>query len=189
MAAMLLGLSNQAFADHDNRSFRAASVSSSGYARQGAPVYDYAEVISVQPVVRYVTVTVPVRECWQDTEYYTVSRRPAGAAGSTLFGAIVGGVVGHQFGSGRGNDAATVAGSLIGAAIGSDVARRRAGGYEEVQHSRPVNRCETQYREHQEERIDGYDVMYRYQGQRYSTRMPHDPGDRIRVRVDIRPVG
>jgi uncharacterized protein YcfJ len=188
VAAMLLGLSTQAFADHDNRSYRAATVSSKGYARHQGPVYDYADVVSVRPIVRYVTVTTPVRECWQDTEYYTADRRPAGSAGSTLVGAIVGGVVGHQFGSGRGNDAATVAGSLIGAAIGNDVARRRANGYEAVQYSRPVTRCETHYSEQQEERIDGYEVLYRYKGQKYSTRMPHDPGRRIRVRVDIRPV-
>ena len=105
-------------------------------------------------------------------------------------GAIIGGVVGHQFGSGRGNDAATVAGTLVGAAIGSDAARRRnPDRYATTQHSRPVTRCETQYREHEEERVDGYEVVYRYHGQKYATRMPHDPGERIRIRVDIRPVG
>ena len=35
--------------------------------------------------------------------------------------------------------------------------------------------------------IDGYDVVYRYKGQRYATRMPYDPGDSLKVRVDIRP--
>ena len=189
IVAMLLGLTTQAFADHDNRSYRAMTVSSNGYARnhghRAGPVYDYATVISSRPIVRYVTVTTPVKECWQDTEYYTVQHRRRGAGGA-LAGAIIGGVVGHQFGSGRGNDAATVAGTLIGAAIGSG--GNRHSGYE-TSHSRPVTRCETQYREHQEERIDGYDVVYRYHGQKYATRMPHDPGNRIRIRVDIRPAG
>lgn len=192
-AAMLLGLATQAVADHDNRAYRATAVSTSGYARNHGhgvgPVYDYAKVISSRPIVRYVTVTTPVKECWQDTEYFTVDHRPPGAAGSTLFGAILGGVVGHQFGSGRGNDAATVAGSLIGAAIANDAVRRRHGDAYETTHSRPVTRCETQYRESREERIDGYEVVYRYNGQKYATRMPHDPGRRIRIRVDIRPVG
>ncbi len=152
------------------------------------PIYDYAKVISSQPIIRYVTVKTPVRECWQDTAYYTTYHRPPGAAGSTLAGAIIGGVVGHQFGSGRGNDAATIAGTLIGAAIGNDAARRRAGtGYGPVRHSRPVERCETHYRDHRERRIDGYNVVYRYKGQKYATRMPYDPGPRIKVRVDIRP--
>jgi uncharacterized protein YcfJ len=83
-----------------------------------------------------------------------------------------------------------VAGTLLGAAIANDASRRRhAGKYGPVQYSRPVTRCATQYREHQEERIEGYDVTYRYKGQKYATRMPHDPGRKIRIRVDIRPVG
>lgn len=187
-AAMLLGLSTQALADHDNRSYRAKTVSANGYARRSGPVYDYADVISARPVIRYVTVTTPVRECWQETEYYTVRNRPYGSAGRTLVGAVIGGVVGHQIGSGRGNDAATVAGTLIGAAIANDRAHRRGDDAYE-QHSRPVTRCQTRVDEREEERIDGYDVVYRYKGQKYATRMPHDPGDRLRIRVDIRPVG
>ena len=154
------------------------------------PVYDYAKVISVQPIVRYVTVQRPVQECWQDTQYYRTRHAAPGVAGGTLVGAIIGGVIGHQFGSGSGNDAATVAGSMIGAAIGNDAARRRAGGaYSTVEHARPVTRCETQYRSHREERVDGFDVVYRYKGQTYATRMPYDPGNRLKVRVDIRPAG
>ena len=187
-AAMLLGLATQANADHDHRSYRATTVSSSGYARSRGPVYDYATVISARPIVRYVTITTPVKECWQDTEYYTVNHRAPGATGSTLFGALVGGVVGHQFGSGRGKDAATVAGTMLGAAIANDAVNRNGGNYQTT-HSRPVTRCETQYREREEKRIDGYNVVYRYRGQKYATRMPHDPGNRVRLRVDIRPVG
>ena len=178
-ATALLGFSTLAFADHTN----------SGRSNIGAK-YDYAQVISAEPVIRHVTVTTPVRECWQETEHYTVRPRHVGGGGSTLVGAIIGGVVGHQFGSGHGNDAATLAGSLIGAAIGGDAARRRYGDPGgPVEHSRPVQRCETQYREHQEERIDGYRVVYRYNGQKYATQMPQDPGSRIRVRVDVRPAG
>lgn len=152
-------------------------------------VYDYAKVISVEPIVRYVTVTTPVRECWEETQHRTVERRPD-TTGGALVGAIIGGVVGHQFGSGRGNDVATVAGSLIGAAVGSDSARRRAvehGDYGTTTYATPVRRCETNYQAREEERVDGYRVVYRYNGQRYATRLPHDPGKRIRVRVDVRP--
>lgn len=152
-------------------------------------VYDYARVLDVEPIVRFVTVETPVRECWNEAREYAVERRP-NTAGGTLIGALIGGVVGHQFGSGRGNDAATVAGTLIGAAVGSDVSRRKAyarGEYGQTVYSRPVRRCETSYQTQQEERIDGYRVTYRYHGQKYATRMPYDPGDRIRVRVDVRP--
>jgi uncharacterized protein YcfJ len=170
-----LGLATPVLADNNNR--------------RGAQ-YDYARVISADPIVRYVTVSTPVRECWEDVEYYTVNNRAPGSGASTLFGAIVGGVIGHQFGSGRGNDAATVAGTLIGAAVGNDAARRsNAYQSQSTQYSRPVRRCDTVVRERQEERIDGYNVVYRYNGQKYATRMPYDPGRELRVRVDIRPAG
>jgi uncharacterized protein YcfJ len=172
LGAMLL--TGNALADHGNRSSRAQ--------------YDYAKVISAQPIVNYVTVTTPVRECWEEMQYYTVDHGRQARGGGALLGAVIGGVIGHQFGSGRGNDAATVAGTLIGAAVGSDAAAERHGGAVE-RHARPVERCETRYREHREERIDGYRVVYRYRGQKYMTEMPYDPGNRLRVRVDIRPAG
>ena len=163
-----------------------ADAAGNAYGRQGA-VYDYARVLSAEPNVRYVTVTTPVRECWEETRYYTVENRPAGSFAGTLMGAVIGGVVGHQFGSGRGNDAATIAGSLIGAAIGNDAAARRRGVEETTEYARPVKRCETKYQSHQEERIDSYRVVYEYHGQKYATDTPYDPGDRIRIRVDVRP--
>ena len=156
-----------------------------GY-RNGRAKYDYAKVISAEPIINYVTVKTPVRECWEEMQYYTVDRKARNRGGSTLLGAIIGGVVGHQIGSGRGNDAATVAGTLIGAAIGNEAGNDRHGTDVE-RHARPVERCETRYRSHQEERIDGYRVLYRYHGQKYVTEMPYDPGNRIKVRVDIRP--
>jgi len=159
-------------------------------AQAAAGQYDYARVVSSEPIVRMVTVNTPVRECWQDTEYYTVDRPVPGSGASTLVGAVIGGVIGHQFGSGRGNDAATIAGSMIGAAVGNDAAKRRYGAsYRTVEYSRPVQRCETRMTSHREERIDGYRVVYKYHGQKYETRMPYDPGREIRVRVDIRPAG
>ncbi len=178
-----------------NRKLNVAAIASVGllmtgnaFADHGRAMYDYAKVISTQPLVRYVTVTEPVRECWEEMEYYTVDRNARGRGGATLIGAVIGGVVGHQFGSGRGNDAATVAGTLIGAAIGNDASRRNHGHTVE-RHGRPVQRCATRYEERQEERIDGYRVTYRYHGQKYVTEMPYDPGNRIRVRVDVRPAG
>ena len=162
-----------------------------GKTQQASGIYDYARVVSAEPVVRYVTVTTPVKECWEETRQYTEVRRP-NTAGGTILGAIIGGVVGHQFGSGHGNDAATVAGTLIGAAIGGNASRKNAnatGNYGSTQYSRPVQRCETSYRQHEEERIDGYRVIYKYHGQKYATQMPYDPGNRLRIRVDVRPAG
>ena len=150
-------------------------------------VYDYARVINAEPIIRYATVHVPVKECWEETEYYSVTERPRGTIGGTIVGAIIGGVIGHQFGHGHQRDHGTVIGSLAGAAIGSEVAVARAGGYQTTQYSRPVRRCETRYTVREEERIDGYRVTYIYNGQKYATRMPRDPGSQLRIRVDVRP--
>jgi uncharacterized protein YcfJ len=168
--AMLVLAHGAALADHDGP----------------RDVYDYARVLSVQPNVRYVTVRTPVEECWNETRHYTVDRRPPGNVAGTLFGAVLGGVIGHQFGSGRGNDAATVAGVLAGAAIGSESSPY--DGYETTEYARPVRRCQTRYTTHEEERIDSYRVIYAYNGRKYATDMPFDPGERIRIRVDVRPV-
>ncbi|MCJ7591858.1 MAG: glycine zipper 2TM domain-containing protein [Woeseiaceae bacterium] len=174
-AAMLLGTSATAFADHDHDRGRAGDL------------YDYAQVISSQPIINYVTVKTPVQECWEEMEYYTVDPYAGHTGVATIFGAIVGGVIGHQFGSGHGNDAATAAGSVIGATIGNTAARKRQAGAAVEQQARSVQRCKTSYRSHQEERINGYRVTYRYNGQKYMTEMPYDPGRQMRVRVDVRP--
>ena len=149
-------------------------------------VYDYARVLSVEPVIRYVTVTTPVKECWDDVQTYSTRYYQPGRAGKTLFGAIVGGVIGHQFGSGHGNDAATIAGALLGAGI-ANTAARNAPAYHTTRYSRPVRRCETNYQSHEEQRIDGYEVIYAYNGRKYGTTTPYDPGKRIRIRVDVSP--
>ncbi len=162
-----------------------ASGNANSYGHSKA-VYDYARVLSVEPVIRYVTVTTPVQECWDDVQTYSTRNYQPGRAGKTLFGAIVGGVIGHQFGSGRGNDAATVAGALLGAGIANEAARN-APIYQTTRNSRPVRRCETNYQSHEEQRIDGYEVIYAYNGRKYGTRTPYDPGKRIRIRVDVSP--
>ncbi len=143
-AVLLIGTTGSALADNSYR-----------VARNDRAMFDYAKVISSQPIVNYVTVKTPVRECWEEMQYYTVDRRARRGGGATLVGALIGGVIGHQFGSGRGNDAATVAGTLIGAAVGSDANRQAYGGQDAERIARPVERCETRYQAHQEKRIDG----------------------------------
>ncbi len=153
--------------------------------------YVYGRVIKVQPVIRYVTVKVPVRECWDERRYrsHSSSAYP-GTGGSTIVGAIIGGVIGNQFGSGGGRRATTVLGALIGGSLAQKAAIKRAEseGRGAPQESYVVQRCTTSYDYREEERIDGYDVTYRYKGDTYLTRMPNDPGKRIRLRVRITPV-
>jgi len=167
--------------------FSASAVAGHDHRASPAGVYDYARVLEARPIVHQVQVRIPVRECWQETAYQ--EHRPyADTIGSTLVGGLIGGVIGSQFGSGHGRDAMTVAGTLVGSAIGHDaaLARNRDGYYTRTAY--PVQRCETSYRYRTEERIDGYHVTYKYRGRVFSTRTASDPGKRIRVRVDVRPV-
>jgi len=162
------------------------SWSSSRPARVSNSDYDYAPVTHVEPIVRQVRVETPRRECYDDVR--TVESRPhisePGVGGKTLLGGIIGGVIGHQFGSGRGRDAATVAGAVIGSSVGYDNARRTYDGGREEE---VVQRCQVRYESQYEERIDGYRVTYEYNGREYTTRMPYDPGERMRVRVAVAP--
>lgn len=153
------------------------------YERSSSSEYDYAPVRRVEPIVRQVRVETPNRECYDEVQQ--VESRPhisdPAVGGRTLIGGIIGGVIGHQFGSGRGRDAATVAGAAIGAGVGYDAAARRSGSVrEEI-----VQRCEVRYEKRYEERVDGYRVTYEYHGREYTTRLPYDPGERIRVRVAV----
>jgi len=165
--------------------------------RAYADGYDYAEVVDVDPIYREVRVSVPQREC--RTEVYDEPARPAyrpgerPAAGAMILGGLIGAVVGHQFGHGRGRDAGTVAGAVVGAAVGHDAAQRRVARDANDDYAPPRTReqevCRTRYEEHIEREVDGYRVTYRYNGRDYLTQMAYEPGDRIRVRVTVDPVG
>ena len=74
--------------------------------------------------------------------------------------------------------------TAIGAGVGYTNATRQYGAQtrEEV-----VQRCDVRYEREYEERIDGYRVTYEYNGREYTTRMPYDPGERIKVRVAVAP--
>ncbi len=147
--------------------------------------YANAKVTDVQPIVRVVRVATPQEVCW-DEPVRRENRRHRSHVPAVL-GGIIGGVVGNKFGSGRGQDAMTVAGALLGASVGRDAEyRQRAYGDTRYVSAR---RCEIEETVHEEERVEGYRVTYRYRGQDYVTRMPNAPGDRIRVRVRVEPVG
>jgi uncharacterized protein YcfJ len=168
--------------------------------------YEQARVVGVEPVVRHVRVERPRRECWNEEVY---EERPApgygpghsgrrGTAGPTIAGGIVGGVLGRQFGSGKGRDAMTLVGTLVGAAVANDRATARNqyanaayrnGGYEYERRPVSVERCRVDTETFEEERIDGYDVRYEYQGEVYTLRMDQPPqGDTIKLRVQATPV-
>lgn len=152
--------------------------------------FGVARVIDVDPIVRVVRVSEPRRSCWD--EDYIVRNSPrgrSGTAGSAILGGIIGGAIGNAFGDGRGRDAATVAGVLVGSAIGHDRAESHNDRYHASADAvRTRTRCDVQDQWREEERIEGYDVTYEYLGERYRTRMSHDPGETLKVWVSVRPV-
>ena len=142
---------------------------------------DYAKVIEVEPIYETVRTSYPQERCWEERR--SGWQRSSHSDGATVAGAIIGGVIGHQLGRGHGKDAATVAGAVLGGALAHDSARYDRHS---VQHS-PRKRCKVveSYKERRE--ITGYDVTYRYRGQEYYTRTLHHPGERIAVRIDVKP--
>jgi uncharacterized protein YcfJ len=158
---------------------------------------DSAPVLSVRPI----TERTPINreECWSEQrrgyEERRVTRQSDGSpiGAGTVLGAVIGGVVGHQFGnSSGGRDRGTAAGAVVGGLIGNQVDREqgRVGpGTESVEvERRPVTREVERCRNVQEVRevAVGYDVRYRYGGREFMTRLPYDPGRRIRLAVDVR---
>ena len=147
-------------------------------------VWAYAHVVRAEPIYREVRVR-ETREVCEEVPVVERTRYRGGPdPGAVLFGAVIGGVIGHQFGSGRGNDAATAAGAIIGAnhAAANSYRNGRVVEREVIE-----ERCETVSPARYEERLDGYNVTYRYQGRLYHTRTASDPGRRIRVRVEVTP--
>lgn len=167
-------LADPAYVPYDNRYDRASDA-------------DFADVLHVEPISRRVRVSEPVRECWQETRPVSEGPFSYNHVKGTLFGSALGTVVGNQIGHGRGKDVARVAGALIGGAIGHNVSVDRQ---RQLRGSplRTEERCEVRYRDSFVDRIDGYDVTYEYAGREYVTQLPYDPGERIRVRVDVTPV-
>ena len=139
-----------------------------------ASAAEYANVVSATPVTG--SVAAPRQDCVQGEQ--VVQQQPSGAG--ALIGAIAGGVVGNQFGHGFGRAAATGLGVVAGSAIGNNV-EANANPPTTV----PVRRCRTV--NGYENRVVGYDVVYEYNGQRYTTRLPSDPGPRLAI--DVRPAG
>ena len=147
--------------------------------------WDYARVISAIPVYREVRVSEPREVCREEPVTERTVYRGAPDPGAVLLGGIIGGVIGHQFGHGSGRDFSTAAGAMIGA--GHAAATSSYGNGQVVERDVYQTSCRDVRDTRYERRIDEYDVTYRYHGRDYHTRLPYDPGSRVRVRVDVSP--
>ena len=147
--------------------------------------YDWAEVTSVSPVYETVTLVEPYEEC-RETRVPHSGRRAS--ATPPILGAIIGGALGNAVGHKKRNkQVGAVVGALLGGSIGADIARSNSGPTS-VSY-RTATRCHVVEQTRREDRLAGYDVTYEYNGTTYRTRMQRDPGDSVRVRVRVVPVG
>jgi len=149
--------------------------------------YQTAAVVESRAIYEIVEISTPQEQCWE--EEAVVNRHSRGNRSntpvvvSTILGGAIGNAVGHNSSNRR---VGAVLGAVLGHSIGRDIMRSNERSssreYETVQ------RCETVYQQHEEERLVGYQVTYLYDGQEYSVRTNTDPGDEIRVRVSVQPV-
>lgn len=156
-----------------------------GTAVQAAEFDEYARVVSVTPQVEQYN--VPRQEC--RTEYVQVQQRAPAAersAGGGIVGGIIGGLAGNQIGKGDGRAVATAAGAIAGALIGDRMENNNAqAAAATTVTEQPVRQCRTV--EHWESRTTGYLVTYDYRGQRYTSNMSYDPGEKVKLHVSLTP--
>ena len=152
-----------------------ASVANAGHKQQNHydnVRYDRAKVIHVEPVSGYTQNRYPTERC-----YRTGSDRDR-RKGSVV-GAVIGSVVGYKLGGDRGEKRlGTVAGAVVGSAIGQSVADKGRDSH---------YRCEVVEERYGHAAIIGYNVTYKYKGQRYTTFMDYDPGRWLDIEVSVRP--
>jgi len=140
--------------------------------------YGWADVLRADPVRGVTRTVVPQQQCY---DQQVVRRDRGNSAAGTMLGAVIGGVLGHTVGKGDGRTAATVVGAVAGGAVGNR-ASDHGGDYATTQ-----TRCHEVDTVSEQRRIIGYDVEYRYRGDVYMSRLSYDPGERLRVRVQVEP--
>ncbi len=143
--------------------------------------YDTAQVLSVTP--RTETINSPRQEC--RTEYERSSSYNSGErdVGGAIIGGIAGGLLGSQVGKGKGRVASAAIGAATGALVGDRIDNSN-NGYNSYS-TRPIERCASV--DNWQTVTRGYQVTYRYNGRDYTTIMPNDPGNVVRLRIALTP--
>ncbi len=115
---------------------------------------------------------------------------------ATVIGGVLGAAVGSQIGGGSGRYVTSAIGSMVGGIAGQQVyqnaQRNRYPRSGTVQVCDPVTASNngyypSGYGQVNDSRVTAYNVTYEYGGRRYTTQTNYNPGERIRVRVDVRP--
>jgi uncharacterized protein YcfJ len=142
--------------------------------------YDTARVVHVTPVTE--RVNSPRQEC--HAEYIQESYRSGGRDNAgAIIGGIAGGLIGSQVGKGNGRVAAAAVGAATGAIVGDRIGN--SPGPEYGNSTRQVERCTMVDNWQTVNR--GYNVIYRFNDRTYTTMMPYEPGNTIRIRITVSP--
>lgn len=148
--------------------------------------YDTVAVISAQPVYQLTRIETPRERCVE--EHVVIERRGQQASGTPIIvSTIIGGALGNAVGNNKSSRrVGAVLGAVLGNSVGRDIARQSQSS--DTRDYQTVERCETVFVSHEEERLLGYDVIYQFNGQQYSVRTEQDPGSQMKVRVEVQPV-
>ncbi|MBA2078595.1 MAG: hypothetical protein BGP10_14725 [Rhodanobacter sp. 68-29] len=142
----------------------------------------YAQVVSVTPVRS--EAGAPRQVCKDEVVNHAAPPKDQHNIAGTAIGAVAGGLLGSMVGGGKGKTVATVAGAVGGGYAGN----RIENAHHKPQVTSTVERrCSTVAG--QASKIVGYDVQYVYNGVTRTTRMDHDPGDRVQVQEGVSVVG
>jgi uncharacterized protein YcfJ len=145
--------------------------------------YDYATVLQSKPVYRIIEVTKEERQCRKEEVVY--QQRHKKSSNGSLIGGILGAAVGHALGhNSKHRSGATVAGAIVGASIGENNNNNQRRSEKRV----VENHCRLVPTSWEEERIVGYNVVYRYNGRTFETRLPFEPADSLKIRVVMTPI-
>ena len=154
---------------------------------QAETVYEYADVLETRPVYRLVEVSTPQEQCWEEEIAVETRGRRNDSNTPVVVSTIIGGAIGNAVGHNKSNKrVGAVLGAVLGHSIGRDIVR--SNSRPAVREYEVVQRCQTVYQEHEEERLIGYQVTYLYNGEERTVRTDSDPGDQIRLRVSVQPV-
>jgi len=158
--------------------------------------YDYAKVVNVEPVYETYQVNHPVEKCYDKrVPVRHQSKHRNSSYTNEIIGGAIGAAIGNQVGKsggGSARDVTTIFGAVLGASVANDIERKNKrkksqhndyhdSGYKIVQH------CEIQDSYSSKNKIVGYDVAYRYHGNVYHTHLDRHPGQKIKVKVVVKP--
>ena len=140
-----------------------------------------ATVVGVTPVSEQVN--HPTQQCWTETQQITQAAPAPHSPLGAIIGGVAGGLLGSTIGHGNGRIAAAAVGAGVGAITGDVVANQNSANT--VTTTVPVQRC--RQIDSFEAVVTGYQVTFEYDGQRFSSRLPYNPGNQLRINVTVTP--